>query len=204
MEKTKLVIFDFDGVVVNTFPFACEIGKEQFGVTEEEYKKKFEGNFYTAGTDAGKQIETPVNFDFFAQYQLKLMNVAPEVGVIETTQRLSEQYTLAIVSSTLTNIIHDYLVKFDARAYFQEILGADIEKSKVIKINRLLENNNLEHSDAVFITDTSGDVQEARQCGVKAIAVTWGYHPKNTLEKANPFCIVETPEELYGAVSDSF
>ncbi len=204
MKNSKLVIFDFDGVVVNTFSFAFEINKEQFGISEDEYRKKFEGNFYKTGSNIDKQMESPINFDFFALYQPKLMNLVPEIEIIKSIEKLSEQYTLAIVSSTLTDIIHDYLVKFDARNYFQEILGADIEKSKILKINALLESYNIKPSKAVFVTDTSGDIQEAEQCEVKGIAVTWGYHPKATLEKASPFRIVETPEKLGEAISDSF
>lgn len=204
MKNSKLVIFDFDGVVVNTFSFACEIGKNQFGITEEEYRKKFEGNFYNSSSIINEQKEVPINFDFFSLYQPKLMNLVPEAGIIESIQKLSEQYTLTIVSSTLTHIISGYLDKFSARNYFQEILGADVEKSKTIKINRLLDKYSKKPSEAVFVTDTSGDVQEAEHCGVKAIAVTWGYHPKVTLEKANPFRIVEMPEMIEDAIRDSF
>lgn len=56
MKGSKLVIFDFDGVLVNTFPFAYAINKEQFGITEDEYRKKFEGNFYKAPPVASEHL----------------------------------------------------------------------------------------------------------------------------------------------------
>lgn len=51
--------------------------------------------------------------------------------------------------------------------------------------------------DAVFITDTLGDIREARECDIDSIAVTWGFHERKTLEKGNPIVIVSDPRELF-------
>ncbi len=47
-----------------------------------------------------------------------------------------------------------------------------------------------------YIGDTAGDVREAKQAGVKAVAVTWGWHSRETLEAAGPDFIVQEPEDL--------
>lgn len=68
--------------------------------------------------------------------------------------------------------------------------------SKIIKINSILKKYNIEPNDTVFITDTLGDIKEAKECGVKSIAVTWGLHDRETLEKGNPVAIIDDPREL--------
>lgn len=59
-------------------------------------------------------------------------------------------------------------------------------------------------SNCVFITDTLGDLREASHTGVKAIAVDWGFHSRETLLKGEPFAIIDKPEELESAVSNIF
>lgn len=47
-----------------------------------------------------------------------------------------------------------------------------------------------------FITDTSGDVREGKEAGIKTIATTWGYHTKEELVEAKPDYIVDDVQQL--------
>jgi phosphoglycolate phosphatase len=48
------------------------------------------------------------------------------------------------------------------------------------------------------VCDTAGDVREAREAGVKTVAVTWGWHPRSRLERALPDVIIDDPNKLLG------
>jgi phosphoglycolate phosphatase-like HAD superfamily hydrolase len=48
-----------------------------------------------------------------------------------------------------------------------------------------------------MIGDTVGDIRAARQAGVNAVAVTWGWQSLETLESARPNLIFEQPEALH-------
>ena len=41
-----------------------------------------------------------------------------------------------------------------------------------------------------FITDTLGDIVEAKKVGIKTIAVDYGYHDRGVLSKGNPDGII--------------
>ena len=60
--------------------------------------------------------------------------------------------------------------------------------------------------DCLFITDTLGDLKEAAEVNIKTVAVTWGFHSLKTLEKGNPWVIVNTSQELLATINnqDSF
>lgn len=60
----------------------------------------------------------------------------------------------------------------------------------------------VEPHDAVMITDTSGDVLEAKPTGVKTIGVLWGLHDEEMLRIVNPEKIVKTPSELEMAIEE--
>jgi phosphoglycolate phosphatase len=51
-------------------------------------------------------------------------------------------------------------------------------------------------SSFVYVGDTVGDVHEAKEAGIPVIAVTWGYHTKEMLEKAQPTELVTSVTEL--------
>jgi phosphoglycolate phosphatase len=99
-------------------------------------------------------------------------------------------------------MINTFLKKESIDGFFIDVLGADVHKSKVTKIKMLLDKYKVHPKDAVFITDTLGDVLEANECGVPSIAVTWGLHEKETLSKGNPAKIIENPLFLIEAVKE--
>ncbi len=115
---------------------------------------------------------------------------------------LSKNYILSIVSSSRDNSIKIFLQKENINEYFSDILGTDIYSSKVVKIKSLLEKYSIQQQDAVLITDTLGDIKEAKECGVLSIGVLWGLHEKKTLEKGNPAKIIDSPLDLLDSVKE--
>ena len=80
--------------------------------------------------------------------------------------------------------------------YFKEILGLKKHKSKVKKFEYLFQTYKLKSEDCIFITDTLGDILEGNKVNVRTIAVDFGFHEKERLEKGNPFKIISSFEEL--------
>ena len=48
------------------------------------------------------------------------------------------------------------------------------------------------------IGDSTMDLETARRSGMRAVAVTWGYHNREALLAALPDAVIDAPEELYG------
>ena len=115
---------------------------------------------------------------------------------------LAKNYKLVIISSTNTSYINDFLKKENLFACFLDVLGADVHTSKTLKIKTILEKYDISPSNSVFITDTLGDIKEAKECGVSSIAVTWGLHGKSILEKGEPLKIIDNPQDLVGAIEN--
>ena len=98
--------------------------------------------------------------------------------------------------------IISFLEEKGIREYFADVMGYEILRSKAGRINYLLKKYNISPTNAVYITDTAGDINEAGKCWVKAIAVTWGFQSKEELEKAGPTKIIDSPLNLVGAIED--
>jgi phosphoglycolate phosphatase len=117
---------------------------------------------------------------------------------------LAGAHTLAVVSSTPSWAIQEFLTPHDLLHHFSDILGADVHTSKVEKMRMIFEKHAATAAQCVFVTDTLGDMREAKEHDMGAIGCSWGVHPHETLEKGIPFRIVDHPRELPDAVDDYF
>ena len=205
----KFVLFDFDGVIANSYAVARETAQKMCArITDEEYRGLFEGNVYErheAFLSPEHGPECDHGMDWFSVFtpafeeRAKLFS-----GMREVIEKLSHSYVLIVVSSTLTSPIQGFLEKHHIGRYFSEVMGADVHTSKHEKIKMVFEKYGTSAPECIFITDTLGDMREAEAAGMRAIGVSWGFHTKETLMKGEPFRIVETPQEISPAIADYF
>jgi phosphoglycolate phosphatase-like HAD superfamily hydrolase len=64
------------------------------------------------------------------------------------------------------------------------------------KFKMLEEEFNISFNDTIFITDSTGDIVEAREVGYKSIGIRTGVHSKEELLELNPEIVVDSFEEL--------
>jgi len=202
----KFVLFDFDGVIVDSFQPALEVNQKMCPhITADEYRKGFEGNINDwAGAESKHTEECRTDIDFFAEYVPKMKDVKLVPGMKEVLEQLARSYTLIIVSSTMTMPIKELVERTGLTSYFTEVLGNDVHQSKVEKIKMIFQKYDTSPDSCLFITDTLGDLREAEKTGVDAIAVSWGFHLYETLQKGKPVKIVDSPENLFDAVDSYF
>ena len=60
----------------------------------------------------------------------------------------------------------------------------------------IMDKMNLKKEEAAYLGDSDTDIQAAKAAGIRSIAVTWGFYPKEKLKKENPDFIVDNVEEL--------
>jgi phosphoglycolate phosphatase-like HAD superfamily hydrolase len=203
----SFVLFDFDGVIADTFRQAFEAEKIFYpNLSEDLYKKRFEGNIndwedpMNVYTDKNKQAT-----DFFKEYIPRMEKEAVIVPKIkDVIVELEKKYFLVVISSTITSPIRNFLKKYGLANHFDEVMGNDVHQSKIEKMKMVFKRYNIESNKCVFITDTLGDMCEAEHMNVGVIGVTWGFHTPETLQKGKSFRLVEKPNDLLAAVSDYF
>ena len=193
--KYSNIIFDFDGVIHDTFEFHLSKINEiyKLGLSKEEYKDAHNGNFYGASSNKLKGIDWSVYASKVKKEQSELV-IDPKIK--KDLEFLSNKYLLFLVSSGFRVQIEPYLRNNGVAHIFRETLFADDGKSKADKLNRIVNGNKAPRSSYVFITDTLGDILEANKVGLRSIAVTFGFHERERLEKGKPEHIVDTWSEL--------
>jgi len=197
--KLKAVIFDYDGVIHDTFDFHKQHIEAFTGkpINAEEYRDAHNGNFFTNKHDRLKDVDWLGYKDFIYEPQLKLKT---EEKIKNTLLDLGEKYDLFIVSSGGTKNISDYLDKNSLGGIFKEVMGAEQSRSKSERFKYLSQKYSFGLDECVFVTDTLGDILEANEVGIKTIAVDFGYHTKENLAKGKPAKIISDFSQIPEAI----
>jgi len=199
----KLLLFDFDGVLVDsidvyekTVTDCLENIHQPLTRGREEFLELFDGNFYESlaqsGVDLGKFMTASVDILSRVNYA----EMKPFDAIRPVLRELAKTHPMIVISSNDTPTIVEALRLYDFEGIFQEILGSDFMFSKKDKILHVIEKYNVTLSNIYYIGDTTGDMKEGREAGVKTVGVTWGWHNKEKMAAVQPDYLFDKPEDL--------
>lgn len=126
-------------------------------------------------------------------------------GAVETVATLvARGHVLHLCTSKPQPYAERIVERFGFARHLAGIYGADLagaldDKSKLVA--HLLSREGLQAGDCAMIGDREHDIRAARDNGVAAIGVLWGYGSRAELEAAGADAIVESPAALLDAVA---
>lgn len=195
----KAIIFDFDGVLGDTYAMNLEVCTMlRPNLTDENFRNAHQGNVY-------KSADLVFNKDeekFYATEMKKRFDEKNLFPFKKDIEQLSKEFQLFIVSSTNEKTLGEYLECGNLLASFSAILGKNTDRSKVIKFKMIFDNNDLSPAECLFFTDTLGDLREANEVSLPSVGVTWGYHDSYTLQKGNPLRIISEFDEVVSTIEE--
>lgn len=206
--RVKAIIFDWDGVIVDSLPANLEI----YEVIEKKLDKKI-----FADNANGDDFELDWREHFIrvnikdekthkraaAIYHEELKKLEKDIklfpGIEKVINVLNKNYKLGIVSNTNSEAIERKMNELGIKKYFNVIIGGEFSTLKpnpgqVIECMRRL---GVRAEETIYIGDMDGDVTTGRNAGVKmVVAVTYGFHSEKKFKNLNPDIILNAPEEL--------
>lgn len=195
MKHKDIFIFDFDGVIVDSFDVCFDIEcRMNPRATIDSFLKRFEGNVFSSLKET--KIDDSYIHDYFSLYKKEILTLGIPEKRKETLQALSKKYDLAIVTSCAEYVVEPFLEKEDSLGFFDYIYGYETEKSKKKKFEMLFDVYKKANDSSLFITDSLGDLLEAQEVAVDTVAVTSGFHDEATLKRGNPSYIVSDLGDL--------
>jgi pyrophosphatase PpaX len=130
----------------------------------------------------------------------------PCAGILDALERLSaEGRRLAVVTAKRrATLALAFEVLPELRRFFDVSVGAEDttrHKPNPEPLLLALERLGANADDAVYVGDSPFDIQAAKAAQVGSVAVTWGrIHSRARLEREDPDAVVDTVEELLGAL----
>ncbi len=196
----KAIIFDFDGVIIESFDIKTQAFRELFKTYPNQVDKIVEYHQQNGGVSRYKKfkyiyseiLKQPLDEETFMELGEKFSNLVVEEvkkcpyvpGALEFIRKKSKKLKLFIASGTPEEELRNIAAARGISEYFKGIYGSPATKSEIIQ--EILSRENMEHKDAVFIGDTITDYKEARGAGVPFIARINSLFDNPLLELAVP------------------
>jgi len=201
------VIFDFDGIIVDTEPLHYKAFQELLvplglGYSWEEYLDRYIGfddrdafreAFRVHGRALSDQeLKELIHGKAEAFLEIVSGGVAPYPGVVELIRSISGNLPLALCSGALKSDIEPILAQlgltdaFDVRVTADEVAASKPDpESYRLAVQRLQERfpGKVNAADSIAIEDTPAGIASATGAGLKVLAVTNSY-PRERLTGA--------------------
>ncbi len=208
----KLVVFDLDGTLLNTLGDLAAAGNhalERMGRPPHpvEAYKHFVGNgipklierILPADSSAEEREET---YRIFNEYYSahKSDRTVPYDGMAELVKKLTQAGVICTVN---TNKAHEFSGELLKSAFGNDIrdligFGAGFPaKPSPEAALELCGRFSVQRSEALYVGDSSVDMQTAQNAGLDGCAVLWGFRDYEELAAYKPRYIVSSAEELY-------
>lgn len=204
MEK-RIIVFDFDGVLADSFFVWFKVVREAFAsigleLTSDQYLEFYEQNVkegqraMIGDKQKFQKVQSHIRENIANAYrQVKLFPFAKEL-----INSLSPLAILIVVSSTPSEVIKAKLNETGLEQSFALVLGAEGETTKKKKFEKVSSELNSQPSKMFFVSDTTGDIIEAKEFGFKTLAVAWGFHSRELLQTAGPDRVCDDYNQLLG------
>lgn len=192
--KYKLIIFDFDGTLADTFLWFMSIANQVADKYKFKRIKKSEVETirgYSA-SKVMKHLEVPLwKMPMIANHIRALMakdidKIVLFEGVDSLLQQLSGRGArLAVVSTNAYgNISRALGIKNVALINYHEC-GVSIF-GKSAKLRKIIRESGVKYSESIFIGDEVRDIVAAKNVNIASGAVSWGYNKIELLKEQHP------------------
>jgi HAD superfamily hydrolase (TIGR01509 family) len=204
----KAVIFDMDGVIINSEATWIKVVEDIFTEYGYEYTKYFHKKIF--GSNAARVMKQNLDIkDSEAEigrkivkrfvYIIKNEGVKEVLGIYQLLDQVNKKFVLAIASSTPKAAIELILKKLGIRDYFSVIIsGYQVKNPKPYPDIYLAvaEKLKLKPKECIAIEDSPNGVKSAKNAGMKCIALKNKYTDEKELKQAGADILVSSLDEI--------
>ncbi len=214
--RVKLIIFDFDGTLVDSRSLILESHRIVF--SEFRLPPPVPADCLSL---VGKTLDlilaqlagptAPIR-DMVRAYDLLLPQLRadpvfaekPFDGIVDLLRDLSStpDIVLGMATGHTSVTVAPALAALQWRDFFRTIQAADMAPSKPhpAMLFQALEATGVTPENAIFIGDTTYDMEMAQAASLRSIGVSWGYHKSDHLAAAGATHVASTVDELRDCV----
>lgn len=208
MDKTRLVIFDLDGTLVNAYPAI----NQSFNYTMRrlEYPIQPAAVIRRAVGRGDKNLLRPF---------IKKRDLSRALSIYRRHHRLSladksrlfpaaldllrglktRGYYLAVASNRPTAFSRLLIRHLGVERYFDYVLCADRAedlKPKPVILKRIMRHFKVKPGQAIYVGDMTVDVHTGRNAGVKTIIITTGSSTREEVRRQGPWRILDNLRQV--------
>lgn len=211
--KYKAAIFDLDGTLLNTLldiAIPVNLVLEQYGLPTH----KVEDFRYLIGNGVSNLVyralpsevaETTLYSKILdkvlEEYKRHLnKSTKPYEGITEILDYLTNiGVSINILSNKADEFMDEVVKQYFSEFNFDFIFGARHGvplKPNPHSIFEIMSELDIDSNECIFVGDSDADMQAAKNAGVYAVGVNWGFRGKEELLRNGADIVIDTPYEL--------
>ena len=211
--KTKAVIFDLDGTLLNTLEdLAASINHalKENGYPERtiDEVRLFVGNglglLAQRALPDGKEnpLYEKTLSDLRAYYAShSLVKTKPYDGILQTLEDLKKKNIMTAIVSNKP----DAQVKALSKIFFKDFMNPELcigecegvkRKPAPDSLLKIIKNLGFKKDECIYAGDSDVDIETAGNAGIKCISVSWGFRSRNFLMEHNAGTTIDRPDQL--------
>lgn len=210
--NNPILIFDFDGTIADTHQYIVDISNRLSN--EFQYKEILPHEVIMLKDKTAEEVIRHLNVPVLKipaiiakakkELQKNISEIKLHAGLKETLLKIKKTGNpLGILSTNSTENITSFL-KLHQLDIFDFIHSTSKVWSKNTALKKLINKNNFEKNQVIYIGDEIRDVLAAQRLGIKMAAVAWGYNSLKSLQEYSPDFLINTPDELIHLCDTSF
>ncbi len=204
MSQKKLIIFDFDGTIADSFQLAISA----FNSISEKYglKKVSMDELSRLRNLSSRELIGEWKVPFWKmpfviraarkEFGKQIDKVAPFPKVEAILLELKKRgYLFCLLTANSQDNVDHFLQKHGLTMFDWVYGGCGLfEKSKMMR--KILQKFNCDADKALSVGDETRDIEAAKKCQISSVAVSYGFNARQILEKFQPDYLIDKPEEL--------
>lgn len=205
----KVIIFDFDGTIADTFDAVLRITNEL--AVELGYKPTTPEDVQRLRNLDSREIIKQSGIPLFrlpflmkrlkADLRREIPYLTPIEGMINALNYLKARgNSLGIVTSNSWDNVSAFLKIHGLERHFSFVYSGTTLFGKGRVINRILKQHNLDFQRVVYVGDETRDIEAAKKIQIKVVAVSWGFNAEEALLRQNPDFLIHHPDELIDVI----
>lgn len=197
-EKERLLIFDFDGTIVDSKEVYYKAIERRF--KELGINKKRVDQIIDIGLDLTETLKNAGVSPFLIWWEKRaiMKEVEKEVRKVRECKDVEDIKKIKgkkiLISNSLSEFVVPVLRHLKIEEDFDEIYGADAFNNKKEFIGEYIRRNTIDKKNCYYIGDRKADVKLARELGIISVAIStkcsWNQR-KEVLEEKPDFMIFD-------------
>ena len=214
----KLIIFDFDGTLINSGPDLAAslnymlnmLGREKFSL---EIIDAWVGNgaqtLVKRALSGSIEIDADIDDELFKKALKIFLDYYEENVCVHTisypnvkdtlTDLKKRGYISAIVTNKPYKFVKPILKKLELFEFFAYYIGGDslmLKKPDPAPLLHVCERLGIDTKDSVMVGDSKNDIIAASRCKMQSIGVSYGYNYGEDITEYNPSVVIDDFKDI--------
>lgn len=209
----KVVIFDFDGTIADTFDLSLDMINSflsKFGIKKVDVNKvrSFQKKFLSRGLIRVLKFPFWLILHFsIGVFQRRLQKKVKDIKVFDNIPEILEELKeknirVGIVTNNLKKTVKKFLVNNSLESRFEFIYSSKLVLAKTHAFKKVFKKYNINKKDVIYVGDEVRDIGACQDAGIAIISVCWGYDIKESLAEEKPDWLVSNTRQLKNLLKD--